>query len=109
MSIKTNKSLTKRLKITKNGKILSRAPGFNHFNAKQSRTNIERISLYKPKDSVSAEVQRSLKPKTHLGTQELMLSPTEKTRKLMLEVSGQHASMLQSDHTLDLTVSSSMA
>ncbi|MFA6251167.1 MAG: 50S ribosomal protein L35 [Candidatus Paceibacterota bacterium] len=37
MSIKTNKSLTKRLKITKNGKILSRAPGFNHFNAKQSR------------------------------------------------------------------------
>lgn len=38
MSIKTNKSLTKRLKITKNGKLLSRAPGFNHFNAKQSRT-----------------------------------------------------------------------
>lgn len=38
MSIKTNKSLTKRLKVTKNGKIMSRAPGFNHFNAKQSRT-----------------------------------------------------------------------
>jgi ribosomal protein L35 len=38
MSIKTNKSLTKRLKITKNGKILARAPGFNHFNAKQPRT-----------------------------------------------------------------------
>jgi len=37
MSIKTNKSLTKRLKVTKKGKILSRAPGFNHFNAKQSR------------------------------------------------------------------------
>ncbi len=37
MSIKTNKSLTKRLKITKNGKILARTPGFNHFNAKQSR------------------------------------------------------------------------
>lgn len=37
MSIKTNKSLSKRLKVTKNGKILSRAPGFNHFNAKQSR------------------------------------------------------------------------
>lgn len=50
--IKTNKSLTKRLKITKNGKILARAPGFNHFNAKQSRTkqlgsrkmNVQRIS-----------------------------------------------------------------
>ena len=38
MSIKTNNSLTKRLKITKNGKLLSRAPGFNHFNAKQSRS-----------------------------------------------------------------------
>lgn len=38
MSIKTNKSLTKRLKITKNGKILSKAPGFNHFNSRQSRT-----------------------------------------------------------------------
>ncbi len=37
MSIKTNKSLTKRLKITKNGKIMARTPGFNHFNAKQSR------------------------------------------------------------------------
>jgi ribosomal protein L35 len=37
MSIKTNKSLTKRLKVTKNGKILARAPGFNHFNARQTR------------------------------------------------------------------------
>ncbi|MFA6324718.1 MAG: 50S ribosomal protein L35 [Candidatus Paceibacterota bacterium] len=35
--MKTNKSFSKRLKITKNGKILSRKPGFNHFNAKQSR------------------------------------------------------------------------
>lgn len=36
--MKTNKSYSKRLKISKNGKILSRKPGFNHFNAKQSRT-----------------------------------------------------------------------
>ena len=36
--MKTTKSLLKRLKITKNGKILGRKPGFNHFNAKQSRT-----------------------------------------------------------------------
>ncbi|MEK7080896.1 MAG: 50S ribosomal protein L35 [Patescibacteria group bacterium] len=36
--MKTNKSYAKRLKITKNGKIISRKPGFNHFNAKQSRT-----------------------------------------------------------------------
>ncbi len=36
--MKTNKSYTKRLKITKNGKLIARKPGFNHFNAKQSRT-----------------------------------------------------------------------
>ncbi len=36
--MKTNKSYTKRLKLTKNGKIISRKSGFNHFNAKQSRT-----------------------------------------------------------------------
>ncbi len=35
--MKTNKSYSKRLKLTKNGKVLSRKPGFNHFNAKQSR------------------------------------------------------------------------
>jgi len=36
--LKTNKSLKKRLKITKNGKILSRKAGQNHFNAKESRS-----------------------------------------------------------------------
>jgi ribosomal protein L35 len=35
--MKTNKSFTKRLKITKNGKIIARKPGQNHFNAKESR------------------------------------------------------------------------
>jgi ribosomal protein L35 len=35
MSIKTNKSFTKRLKLTKNGKILARATGQNHFNARE--------------------------------------------------------------------------
>lgn len=39
MAVKTNKSYTKRLKITKTGKIIGRKPGFNHFNAKQSRTD----------------------------------------------------------------------
>lgn len=39
MSIKTNKSYLKRFKVTKNGKILSRKPGQNHFNAKE-RTRI---------------------------------------------------------------------
>ncbi|MES2213522.1 MAG: 50S ribosomal protein L35 [Patescibacteria group bacterium] len=37
MSTKTNKSFTKRLKLTKNGKILSRATGQNHFNIKEKR------------------------------------------------------------------------
>ncbi len=36
MSTKTNKSYSKRLKVTKNGKILARGTGQNHFNAKES-------------------------------------------------------------------------
>lgn len=36
--MKTNKAMSKRIKVTKTGKLLSRKPGFNHFNAKQSRT-----------------------------------------------------------------------
>jgi ribosomal protein L35 len=35
--MKTNKSYSKRLKLTKNGKVIGRKPGFIHFNAKQSR------------------------------------------------------------------------
>jgi len=35
--MKTNKSFTKRLKVTKNGKIMSRKAGQNHFNAKERR------------------------------------------------------------------------
>jgi ribosomal protein L35 len=35
--MKTNKSFTKRLRITKNGKILMRKAGQNHFRAKQNR------------------------------------------------------------------------
>lgn len=34
---KTNKSFQKRLKITRTGKILTRIPGQNHFNAKAPR------------------------------------------------------------------------
>lgn len=34
--MKTNKSYAKRLKVTRNGKILARRPGQNHFNAKES-------------------------------------------------------------------------
>jgi ribosomal protein L35 len=34
--MKTNKSFTKRLRVTKKGKIIARAPGQNHFNARKS-------------------------------------------------------------------------
>jgi ribosomal protein L35 len=37
--MKTNKSFTKRLKITRTGKIIARKPGKNHFNAKEKRSN----------------------------------------------------------------------
>lgn len=36
--MKTNKSYTKRLKVTKNGKVLARKPGHGHFNAKADRS-----------------------------------------------------------------------
>jgi ribosomal protein L35 len=35
--MKTNKSWSKRLKVTKSGKTLARRPGQNHFNAKAAR------------------------------------------------------------------------
>jgi ribosomal protein L35 len=35
--MKTNKSLAKRIKITKTGKLKARKPGFNHFNSRQTR------------------------------------------------------------------------
>ena len=36
--MKTNKSFTKRIKITRNGKLVARKPGKNHFNAKEARS-----------------------------------------------------------------------
>ena len=57
--MKTNKSYSKRLKLTKNGKILSRKPGFNHFNAKQSRT--KQLTGRKGQNFVIKN-----KPKSHL-------------------------------------------
>ena len=34
--MKTNKSYAKRIKVTKNGKVVARRPGQSHFNAKES-------------------------------------------------------------------------
>ncbi|QQG38180.1 MAG: 50S ribosomal protein L35 [Candidatus Kaiserbacteria bacterium] len=36
--MKTNKSYSKRLRVTRKGKIVARVPGHNHFNAKESGT-----------------------------------------------------------------------
>ncbi len=33
--MKTNKSYTKRIRVTKTGKLIARAKGQNHFNAKE--------------------------------------------------------------------------
>jgi ribosomal protein L35 len=35
--MKTNKSYTKRLRVTKKGKLVARMAGQNHFNAKEGR------------------------------------------------------------------------
>ena len=41
--MKTNKSYLKRIKVTKNGKLVVRAKGQNHFNAKGSaRTHMKK-------------------------------------------------------------------
>ncbi len=34
--MKTNKSFSKRIRVTKHGKLVVRKPGQNHFNAKES-------------------------------------------------------------------------
>jgi len=47
--MKTNKSFIKRLKVTRNGKILSRKAGKNHFNAKaagRSQLNKNRMIAF---------------------------------------------------------------
>lgn len=44
--MKTNKSVMKRLRVTKNGKVIARKAGFNHFNAKQKRS--KQLSGRKP-------------------------------------------------------------
>ncbi len=40
MSAKSNKSLSKRIKITRNGKIVRRSMGVNHFRTRKSAKNI---------------------------------------------------------------------
>lgn len=57
--MKTNKSYTKRLKLTKNGKVIARKAGFNHFNSRQSRT-----TQLSGRKGVAFTIKN--KPKSHL-------------------------------------------
>ncbi|PID83561.1 50S ribosomal protein L35 [Candidatus Campbellbacteria bacterium] len=60
--MKTNKSLTKRLKLTKNGKVKRRAAGRNHFNSKESNKS----KMAKKKDvavTLTAKIKSRFLPK----------------------------------------------
>lgn len=48
--IKTNKSFTKRLKITRKGKLMARKAGQNHFNAKERQSG--RLSRQRQTDLI---------------------------------------------------------
>jgi ribosomal protein L35 len=50
--MKTNKAFTKRIRVTKKGKLLVRKSGGSHFNAKESRRKqLKRKTLVKIKMS----------------------------------------------------------
>jgi ribosomal protein L35 len=55
--MKTNKSFTKRLRVTRKGKIVACAPGNNHFNAKRSSS--ERLRKARPVGMNMTSVLRS--------------------------------------------------
>jgi ribosomal protein L35 len=61
--MKTNKSYTKRIKVTKNGKLIARKPGQNHFNARQ--TGRDRIKKRRTVAlTLSKRITRRFLPKT---------------------------------------------
>ena len=61
--MKTNKSWSKRIKVTKNGKIIARKVGQSHFNAKESgKTRLAKARPQKLK--LSNKVKSRFLPKT---------------------------------------------
>lgn len=61
--MKTNKSYTKRIKVTKNGKLIARKPGQNHFNARQ--TGQQRLARKRTQQlSLSKRITRRFLPRT---------------------------------------------
>jgi ribosomal protein L35 len=61
--MKTNKSYSKRIKVTRNGKLVTRVKGQNHFNAKQSG-NSRRNKRRSVALSLTARVRRRFLPGT---------------------------------------------
>ena len=61
--MKTNKSYSKRIRVTKNGKLMARAKGQNHFNAKASGS--KRNAKRRPVEiNLSIKVRRRFLPAT---------------------------------------------
>ena len=61
--MKTNKSFTKRIKVTKQGKLVTRRAGQNHFNARQ--TGEQRLRRKRPQTiSLSKRITRRFLPRT---------------------------------------------
>ena len=59
--MKTNKSYSKRIRVTRTGKLIARKPGQDHFNAKQS--GAERRSKRVPISiTLSARTRRRFLP-----------------------------------------------
>ena len=60
--MKTRKSITKRFKITKTGKVLRRAIGQDHFRAKKTGQQIRRTrKLVKVSDAFAKKIKKLLK------------------------------------------------
>lgn len=64
--MKTNKSYTKRVRVTKNGKLVARAKGQNHFNAKE-RSSTKGAKRRAVSLAVSNRVMRRFFPGTRVA------------------------------------------
>jgi large subunit ribosomal protein L35 len=60
--IKTKKAFTKRFRITKNGKILRRATGLNHYRSKKTGEKVRKSrKMVRLSDSESKRIKKFLK------------------------------------------------
>lgn len=61
--MKTNKSYTKRIRVTRRGKLVTRHTGQNHYNAKESRATQSR-----KRRSTTLTLNRALRARFLAGT-----------------------------------------